>query len=377
MRILHITNDFAGSSVYKNLCKAEDKLNISQCIYSAIRDPRLIGRNSFTFENSVSTIIYSNILNFFCRINLFYKTKKIYNDIIEKVDNLSNIDVVHAHTWYSDGATAYKLHKKYNIPYIVTIRNTDMNVFFKYLIFLKKFGLEILLCAKKIIFISEAYKNRFIKEVCNYENQTQLTSKIEVIPNGVDDFWLNTTFKKKSVINNPISLIYIGNFLKGKNIKRLIDAVDLLIDAEYNIKFNIVGGGKNSKLEKYIKSKKYICYHGYVSNKETTTRLLRNSDIFVMPSIHETFGLVYVEALSQGIPILYTKGEGIDGLYNNSVGEAVDAKNIDCIKSGIQRIIDNYSDYNFDPLKIVENHNWANIADKYMDIYSHSLLPDK
>lgn len=40
------------------------------------------------------------------------------------------------------------------------------------------------------------------------------------------------------------------------------------------------------------------------------------SDIFVMPSKPETFGLVYVEALSQGLPILYAKGEGFDGYFD-------------------------------------------------------------
>ncbi len=43
-----------------------------------------------------------------------------------------------------------------------------------------------------------------------------------------------------------------------------------------------------------------------------------------MPSRAETFGLVYVEALLNGLPILYTKNEGIDEMYDN-VGEAVDS----------------------------------------------------
>ena len=53
------------------------------------------------------------------------------------------------------------------------------------------------------------------------------------------------------------------------------------------------------------------------------------SDIFVMPSRYETFGLVYVEALSQGLPVIYTRGQGFDGqIPDGEVGYSVKCNDV-------------------------------------------------
>jgi glycosyltransferase involved in cell wall biosynthesis len=58
--------------------------------------------------------------------------------------------------------------------------------------------------------------------------------------------------------------------------------------------------------------------------KEKLLNNYRNSDIFIMPSYNETFGLVYIEAMSQGLPIIYTQNEGVDGYFKEgSVGYSV------------------------------------------------------
>lgn len=60
--------------------------------------------------------------------------------------------------------------------------------------------------------------------------------------------------------------------------------------------------------------------------------MFAESDIFVMVSHSETFGLVYIEALSQGLPILYTRGQGIDGTLKEKIGEAADSYDENSIK---------------------------------------------
>src|SRR5690606_42090359 len=119
--ILHVTNDFSGSTVYKNLVRELDNLGLSQIVYNPIKEKSRIGKNKIDLNVTDSEIIYSHILN---KTNdrIFYKQKikKILKDIESKVD-LTKIRFIHAHTWYSDGGVAYLLSKKYNIPYSVTI----------------------------------------------------------------------------------------------------------------------------------------------------------------------------------------------------------------------------------------------------------------
>lgn len=91
------------------------------------------------------------------------------------------------------------------------------------------------------------------------------------------------------------------------------------------------------------------------------------NDLFVMPSHSETFGLVYLEALSQGLPVLYTKGQGIDGVFTASVGEAVNSRSVSSIGDGIKKIIQKYDSYK--SIDDMSGYSWFSIAKKYKQIY--------
>ena len=71
---------------------------------------------------------------------------------------------------------------------------------------------------------------------------------------------------------------------------------------------------------------------------------MRHHALFAMPSIYETFGLVYIEALSQNLPIIYGKGQGVDQLFSEKespVGIGVNAKSIEEIEQAIYTILNN------------------------------------
>ena len=104
---------------------------------------------------------------------------------------------------------------------------------------------------------------------------------------------------------------------------------------------------------------------------------MRSSDIFVMVSSPETFGLVYVEALSQGLPIVYAKGQGFDGFYDDGlVGYPAVAGNVESIASALKFVMDNYPSMTsrIINLPLDEDFNWPNIAAKYMDLYNEILV---
>lgn len=368
--ILHLANDFSGSRVYKNLFTSLDKLEVTQTVYTAVRSKNLIDKNKVSFQQPQSKIIYSNILNTYSRLNFFYKQKIILKDIQKNIQNLSEFNVMHAHTWYSDGAVAFQLYKKFKIPYIVTIRNTDLNLFFKYMYHLRGLGIKILQNAKKIIFISPKYEERFKNNSYINAKYPEFKSKSLVIPNGISNFWIENVKDKKSKINTPISLLFIGNFSKNKNVELLIKAVEKLNTNKKNYILHLIGGGKdNGKIENKIKNIDFVNFHGPIYDLNKLKSFINTCDIFVMPSHSETFGLVYIEALSQGIPIVYTQGEGIDGFYDNNIGESVNSKDVYSISKGIEKISCDYSSYTFNPSEIVQNHNWTSIAKKYNKTY--------
>lgn len=378
-KILHITNDYSGSTVYKNLVKELDGLGVEQIVYTPIRGLSKIGANFVELAQNNSVIIYSPILNWHIdRIFYPYKIYKIYLDIQKKID-FSKVDFIHAHTWYSDGGVALLLSKKYGVPFICAIRSTDINVFHRRLFYLRPFGIKIIKSAKKLILISESYKDKFFEEKSIKKLEEILRVKTSVLPNGVDKYWLENISESifggaDTRLDKKIELIFVGTFIKRKHLVLIQQAViDLNFDFKYDfIHLNIVGGGGEDEANvlKLVKNNpNYFTYHGKIHDKDKLRDLYRQCDFFIMPSSSETFGLVYVEAMTQGLPILYTQGEGIDGFYNDYIGEKVIAPNIIEIKNKILKMIENKGRYIIPMDLIKKNHSWSEIAKKYFRFY--------
>lgn len=376
--VLHITNDYSGSAVYKNLIRELDELGVQQTIYTPVKTSSRIGKNEITLKVKGSDIIYSHILN--KNIDrLFYKlkVKKILKDIECKID-VSNIDFIHAHTWYSDGGVAYLLHKKYNIPYMIAVRSTDLNVFYKYLYYERSFGKKIIQFSQHVVMISASFKKSFERFSSLVPILQKNKNKTTVIPNGVDPYWLSNYREKQRISKTKknINILYIGTFIKRKYLPELQEAIiELNRSTDYDIQLHIVGGGGKAAKDVEKKTESFpsiFIYHGKVYDKDQLIRIIRKCDLFAMPSRSETFGLVYVEAMLQGLPILYTKNEGIDGFYTENIGEKVSKViTVEKIKKMLLKMIRNYNDYNIPTAKITENHDWSLIAKKYKQLYQN------
>jgi glycosyltransferase involved in cell wall biosynthesis len=369
-KILHICNDYAGSLVHKNLYMRLDEMGVQQTIFVPLRDRNKVGSNSFTFKSFGSTIIHSNVLSRYHRVLFRSKITSLVDDLLA-INNISEIDLVHATTLFSDGAVALKLFHIYKKPFIVTVRNTDIYTFLKYRPDLYSLAHDILSKASKIIFISTSLKNSFYSHFLIRSKRLRYLAKSTVICNGVEDFWLeNLNFVK--VLNQKI--LYIGRFDKNKNVTRLIIALELIRSEFPDISLTLVGGNgdRHEEVIKLIKEKKWIQYVGPVYDKEQLKEIFNSHSIFAMTSLHETFGLVYIEALSQGLPVLLTRGQGIDGLFSEKIGEAVNPVSTMEIGNGIKKMINYYEEYQVNSLDF-SKFNWSHISRTYLSLYMDVL----
>src|SRR5699024_10936915 len=111
---------------------------------------------------------------------------------------------------------------------------------------------------------------------------------------------------------------------KTKNQTTTMEATNILRKKSLKVQLNLVGEITDKKVFNKLKEKSFVKYLGR-ANKERLKQIYRENDIFVMPSLQETFGLVYAEAMSQGLPIVYSKGQGFDGQFDEGlVGYKVD-----------------------------------------------------
>lgn len=116
-----------------------------------------------------------------------------------------------------------------------------------------------------------------------------------------------------------------------------------------------------------------IIYHGKIYDKAILKDIYSRCSVFAMPSYHETFGLVYLEALSQHLAIVYTRGQGVDGMLDVRVGEAVRASSKEDIKKAIDKIFQHRSDYLAAEVVDFGQFRWDSIASRYVEIYDKTI----
>lgn len=137
-------------------------------------------------------------------------------------------------------------------------------------------------------------------------------AKITVIPNGID--FINI---KKKCKDDTIKLLYAGYLLDYKGVQHIIKTVHQLVKIEKvnNVNLTIVGEGdyKNSLLKLTIRLgvENFIVWKPFLSHDKILEEM-KKSDIFLLLSKSEGYGIVVAEALSMGTPVIITKRTALE-----------------------------------------------------------------
>lgn len=373
INVLHLCSYYYGSKLYENLFTDLSNKSINQTVYIPIKSDVDVGELKKIDNCKLLVEKTSNNLD---RFFFNKKAKKNYSGLMSNID-IREYNIVHAHTLFTNGYMAYRLNKEYKMPYIVAVRNTDVNVFFKYFIHLRSLGVEILKNAEKIIFISPSYLENTINKYIPNVYKEEIKNKSIVIPNGLNEYWINNKANSSKVLDKDlIRLVYIGEITKNKNIHKVIEDVDSMNKHGMNVTYTIVGDGEYlDEIKSFagkIVNKKNINILGRINDKNKLKEILDDNDIFVMNSSFETFGLSYIEALSRGLPVIYTKEQGIYGYFKEGyIGYGVERGN--SIEDTVKKILDNYENMSRSAIEVIDEFRWSSIGDKYTEIYNELL----
>lgn len=287
---------------------------------------------------------------------------------------VTEFDIMHAHSTFSNGFVAYKLNQQFGVPYIVAVRDTDLNIFFKKMLHLRRLGNEILAKADKVVFLSQPYKEVTINRYIHSRYRENITAKSEVIPNGINSFWLENKAEPKKTHNSVIRLLFVGSISRRKNPLATVEAIRILRKRGYKVEFMLVGPVRDQSVLTEILKNDFVSYMG-PQDKDKLLHFYRSCDIFIMPSIRETFGLVYAEAMSQGLPIIYTRGQGFDRQFEEGVvGYSVNPTDYDEIADRIVDIIRNYEELSSNCIRLCSRFDWDIITDAYFNMYKALLF---
>lgn len=371
MNILHLNSYFIDNHLYGYLYRSLDG-QCNQRVYIPMKFDRKP-------ENAVdlpsTELHFDQVIRKDHKFRFWNKIRLMTKRVIEKGLH-KDVDFVHAHNLYNDGVVAYQLKKKFDIPYIVAIRSTDVGLQYKLMIQRRPYIHKVLANADRIIFISETYQLQ-LEQMLPAKWKARLSSKFQLIPNGIDAFWhQNQRDLPEAASENSFGVLYVGQLQQRKHLLELIEAVDEINTTSEGPMNLVVVGGPNGMEKEYhqqvlqaVEASNAVEYKGKIQDKRALLDCYRSASCFAMVSEYELFGLVYIEALSQGLPVIYKAGEGISGyLQNSKAGIAVDGVSKEEIKKALIKCKKDFSDFEIEP-ELVQPFNWEDIASIYLDLY--------
>lgn len=359
MNILHIATSFAY--VHKALVEYEIKSGAACQVFQY----NLRRKKPINFPNYVESYNppFHSRGHFLFQIrmrNIIQNAFKLYGG--------GEYDIVHAHYLHADGQIAYEMAQKNQIPYVVTVRNSDLYTPALWLFPWNRVQmLRTLEHAGAVIFLGPSHKKELLVRLPE-ELKKKVEEKSVIIPNGMDDFWHQNIWTGRCTEIFEKTIITVGDIEHNKNQAAVMRAVKFLQKEGSPYRYVVVGRILDKRIvSKLIKNGAEVFTY---QEKEKLLELYRKSSIFVLPSFKETFGLVYPEAMSQGLPVVYTKGQGFDGQFEDGVvGIAVDAGCPSEIAAAIKNIEKDYQRYSINARIKSSVFSWDYVAKKMLGVY--------
>lgn len=179
--------------------------------------------------------------------------------------------------------------------------------------------------------------------------------------------------------NNYKYLLYIGKLEDRRNIPFIIDILCEIIKKQCNVKLLIIGKGDKEYINKcfdYARKKKVnekIIYYESMKQEELPN-IYNLCDCFLLPTQYEIFGMVILEAMYFGLPVITTLNGGSSTLIQNKVnGYICDLNNINEWRDEIINLFNNESEYKKISSNckntILEKYLWKNLIEKFINRY--------
>jgi len=207
--------------------------------------------------------------------------------------------------------------------------------------------------------------------------------KVTVIPNGVEVSTFNLNINREEVKRrygikpNERIVLFIGRLVPQKGVDMLIKAVPLIIQRHRDARILIAGDGwSRTYLEELVKSMNlgdHVRFLGFISDWELAD-LMVAADVLVVPSVYEPFGIVALEGMAAGTPVVATNIGGLSEIIEHDrTGVLVYPRNPESIAWGVNRVLSDhkYADWLVRNArrKVLEAYSWEEIAKRTVEVY--------
>lgn len=280
-------------------------------------------------------------------------------------------DIIIAHSAIWAGYVAAKINEERGIPFILVehrsrfardIEATQKMIREWYFPYIR----TTLVRAVKVITVSEAIDIQLVSISPGIRN------KLLTIPNLIDTDFFTPPVTKRA--NQPFVFLAVGILEYVKGFDLLIHAfAEFAKENEGEFFLRIGGrGGDFHKLQRMARKLGVgdrVHLHGYVP-REQVRREMQQANLFILPSRFEAFGVVLVEAMATGCPVISTYSGGPEFIVNDKAGLLVEPDNVQQLKDAMKQIYDHYDEYDPESIRsyAVENYSVDIIRHRYHDL---------
>ncbi|MBR6927890.1 MAG: glycosyltransferase, partial [Methanobrevibacter sp.] len=274
--------------------------------------------------------------------------KKALEELLEKED----IDIIHGHYLFPAGAAAVEVGNAHNIKTYVTAHGSDMFELYKSQPLMRSTIRNVLKGADGVFAVSNALRHEIIAT-----GVVGIAGKTKISWNSVDidkfSSRENDSFKREYRLTDKPIVLFVGNLIKRKNVESLLEAKKIANSDYYLV---VVGDGPLFKKLKKKVEEENIRDVIFTGSRNDVENIIPSCDVLVLPSFSESFGLVLIEALACGKPVIGSNVGGITEIINDDVGLLVNPTKVSSIARAIDRMI------NDDNMRTVMSMNARNRA---------------
>jgi glycosyltransferase involved in cell wall biosynthesis len=290
-----------------------------------------------------------------------------YGEVASEIARIESHDVIHAHDWltYLAGIEAKKILRK---PLVVHVHATEYDrsgANHNAQIFeIERKGMAL---ADQVITVSDFTRNVVI-------NKYMIDpSKVVTVHNAVEPV-INENIKskiKKDIDDHIVT--FLGRITWQKGPEYFIKAAYKVLQKMNNVRFVMAGSGDlMGNMLKYaarLKIADRFYFTGFLKGDDVF-RMYSMSDLFIMPSVSEPFGISALEAIQSNVPVIISKQSGVSEVITHAI--KIDFWDIDAIADAIYGIL-NYSSLaghlKIKSRKEVKNLSWTDVAARVREIY--------
>src|SRR5713226_4678167 len=283
-------------------------------------------------------------------------------------------DLIHAHFTYPDGCAAVRLGRRFQVPVIITEHvpwgpwmDSNASV-------LRQATRAVRECTL-LVAVSTSVRDSILGVVSAPE-------KIRVIPNAVDGTIFTLPAKGQRPIVNQI--IFVGAIRPVKGVDILLRAMRLLAESGREVHLLLAGESffKNyqREYERIRRMTQELDLEGRVQfvgkrRPPELARYIQESAVLVLPSRAESFGMVLVEALACGTPVVATRCGGPEDIVNDQVGVLVPPESPQALAAGIAHVLDKRNSYDPEVLRsfALREFGLDSVGSRLKTLYAEAL----